>query len=259
MARKNKAPEGGGLPGWMATYGDLVTLLLCFFVLLFAMSSVDAEKYKAAATSFKGSFGILDGGQGVLPSNVEAVGDTKGKGSSQKYQTIAKRLQKDTDILSKDQIKDLKENLNISITERGVVIEVEEKLLFQSAQANLKPESASLLEIVFNNISKLPNNILIEGHTDNLPIKSTKYSSNWELSGARAASVARYFEAIDTKVAKRVSIAGYADTKPKSTNDTAEGRSINRRVDIVILKSIDELYIEKINNNTITEEKTKKG
>lgn len=255
MARKSKAPEGGGLPPWMATYGDLVTLLLCFFVLLFAFSTIDAQKFKDAVTSFKGSFGVLEGGSGVMPSNLVVVGKGDQKGTTVKYQTIAKKIKTATEVLSAEKLKELKESFNVTMTERGVVIEVEERLLFRSGQAELKKEAEDILSIVLKNIEILPNDIVIEGHTDNIPIKSTMYPSNWELSGARAASVARYFEGINPKVTKRVSIAGYADTKPKATNDNTEGRSINRRVDIVILKSLDELYVEKINNNTGTEEK----
>lgn len=246
MARKkNNGDSGGGLPPWMATYGDLVTLLLCFFVLLFAFSTIDAQKYRDAVTSFKGTFGVLEGGQGVLPANSSVTGSMDKQGTSQKYNSIAKKLKKDTEVLSKEQLKNLQENLDIKITERGIVIGVEEKLLFQSGQADLKDEAASLLEIVFNTISKIPNHVVIEGHTDSIPIKSSKFPSNWELSAARAASVARYFEDIDTELVKRVSIAGYADTKPKANNSTVQGRSANRRVDIIILKTVDEQYIEK--------------
>jgi len=251
MPRKNKAPEGGGLPPWMATYGDLVTLLLCFFVLLFAFSTIDAQKFKDAATSFKGSFGVLEGGNGVMPSNLVVIGKGDQKGTTVKYQTIAKKIKTATEVLSSEKLKELRESFSVSLTERGVVIEVEERLLFRSGQAELKKEAEEILSIVLKNIEVLPNDIVIEGHTDNLPIKSSKFPSNWELSGARAASVARYFESLSPQVAKRVSIAGYADTKPKATNDTVEGRSLNRRVDIVILKSIDEVYMEKTTNTTI--------
>lgn len=255
MARKKKTPEGGGLPPWMATYGDLVTLLLCFFVLLFAFSTIDAQKFKDAVTSFKGSFGVLEGGSGVMPSNLVVLGKGDQKGTTVKYQTIAKKIKTSTKVLSSEKLKELKDSFDVTMTERGIVIEVEERLLFQSGQAELKKEAEEILSIVLKNIEILPNEIVIEGHTDNIPIKSLKYPSNWELSGARAASVARYFEQQNQQITKRISIAGYAETKPKATNDTAEGRRINRRVDIVILKSLDELYIEKINNNTTIEEK----
>lgn len=265
MGRKAKGGgEGGGLPGWMATYGDLVTLLLTFFVLLFAMSSVDATKYKNAVYSMKGSFGVMKGGATLNPADLVSSAKTSGHGTSFKYQSIAKKMKGDMEKFagkesagekaseekSKSNQKD--ENINkkeeqvqISVNERGIVISVAESFLFESGKANLKPEASPILNVILDTIIQLPNNVAVEGHTDNVPIKTFQFPSNWELSGARAATVVRYFLDKNSEIEKRLSIAGYAETRPKAINTSAEGRSENRRVEIVILKTLDEQFEEK--------------
>lgn len=269
MARKSKGGEGGGLPPWLATYGDLVTLLLCFFVLLFAMSSVDATKYKNAVYSMKGSFGVMQGGATLNPADLVSSAKMEGRGNSYKYQSIAKkvkgdmekfagqeksgeRAQNDSDSTEKEKSESMNESFTVEVTERGIVISVAEKLLFDSGKADLKENAGSVLDLVLETLSGLPNSISVEGHTDNVPINTFQFPSNWELSGARAASVVRYFIEKNPEMGGRISLAGYAETKPKAVNTTIQGRNTNRRVEILILKSIDEQYEEKASQEVTT-------
>ena len=259
MARKAKGGEGGGLPPWMATYGDLVTLLLCFFVLLFAMSSVDATKYKNAVYSMKGSFGVMTGGATLNPADLVSSAKREGQGSSYKYQSIAKKVKGDMEKFpgkekageqaakdsSESKAESKEKAFDVTITERGIVISVAERFLFDSGRADLKNEAGPILDMVLDTISNMNNSVMIEGHTDNVPINTFQFPSNWELSGGRAASVVRYFVEKNPEISKRVAIGGYADTRPKATNTSIEGRSTNRRVEIVILKTVDEQYEEK--------------
>ena len=115
----------------------------------------------------------------------------------------------------------------------------------------MKPEAAPVLNVILDTITQLPNSVAVEGHTDNVPIKTFQFPSNWELSGARAATVVRYFLDKNSEIEKRLSIAGYAETRPKAINTSAEGRSENRRVEIVILKTLDEQFEEKNASNNI--------
>ncbi|MBN1467511.1 MAG: OmpA family protein [Fusobacteriaceae bacterium] len=274
MGRKAKGGgEGGGLPAWMGTYGDMVTLLLCFFVLLFAMSTVDSTKYKNAVYAMRGSFGVMKGGSTLNPADLVSSPKVSGQGSSFKYQSIAKKLkgemekyagkEKEGEKASENKSeadktgvsKKQEEKVEISINEKGIVISVAESFLFESGRANLKPEALPVLDVILDTIIQLPNNVAVEGHTDNVPIKTFQFPSNWELSGGRAAAVVRYFLNKNVEIEKRLSIAGYADTRPKAVNTSIEGRSKNRRVEIVILKTLEEQFEEKnaevININNI--------
>ncbi|TDT68553.1 chemotaxis protein MotB [Hypnocyclicus thermotrophus] len=273
MAEKKCPPEG--LPGWMGTYGDLVTLLLCFFVLLFAFSTVDSQKYKNLIMSFKGTMGVMKGGKTISPDELLTNSRIEYKGSEYRYQYLSKKIDGELKKYSGDeytqnrnenssestenqnkenQTKQTKKNLgeitnedtNVKVTERGIEISLGDRVLFDLGKAFLRKEAKPILDIVYNNIKDIENNIIIEGNTDNLPINNKEFKSNWELSTARAIAVLRYFISKNSNIEKRMSVAGYADTRPIATNDTKEGRQKNRRVVIVILKSLDERFQEKV-------------
>lgn len=255
----NCPPEG--LPGWMATYGDMVTLLLCFFVLLFAMSTTDANKFKNAMMAFRGTFGLMDGGKTVSPEDFMSNARIDSRGSEFKYQTIAKKIKGDLEKFAGEMSKnssnteetDLSQVADIKITDRGIEVALGDEVLFDSAKADLKPRAKEILNIILETIGTLENEVVVEGHTDSRRINTEKFPSNWELSGARAASVVRYFLEENNNLSKRVSIAGYAATRPVAVNSTVEGRQKNRRVNIVILKSIEERVAEKNANNSVVE------
>lgn len=256
MSKKKCNCPPPGLPGWMATYGDMVTLLLCFFVLLFAMSTVDSNKFKNAMMAFRGTFGLMDGGKTISPEDFMTNARIESKGSDFKYQTIAKKLKGDFEKFAGEKAKesssteetDLSKVADIKITDRGIEVMLGNEVLFDSAKADLRKEAPEILDIVLKTISTLDNEILVEGHTDSWPIHTDKFPSNWELSGGRAASVVRYMIGKDTALNKRISIAGYAATRPIAVNTTSEGRQKNRRVNIVILKSLEEKMAEKYAN-----------
>jgi chemotaxis protein MotB len=238
----------------MATYGDMVTLLLCFFVLLFAMSTTDAQKFKNAMMAFRGTFGLMDGGKTVSPEDFMSNARIESKGSEFKYQAIAKKLKGDFEKFAGEKSKnssdtketDLSKVADIKVTERGIEVALGDEVLFDTAKAELRPGSKEILNIVYDTILSLENEVVVEGHTDSRSINTVKFPSNWELSGARAASVVRYFLDKNKKLNKRVSIAGYAATRPVAVNTTVDGRQKNRRVNIVILKSIEERVAEKL-------------
>lgn len=219
----------------MVTFSDLMTLLLCFFVFLFAFSNVDMVKFKAMSDSFRRS-SIIEGGVSILSgkaplhANVNASGDYQG-GSEYKprqldalYEAIIQYLQ------------DNKLETVISATRdaSGVSLEIRDRVLFDSGSAEIKEEGIAFLEKVGQLIQSLPNPIVIEGHTDNQPIVTSQYPSNWELSTARSAQVARYFISEFPINPRQISVSGYGEFRPVVNNDTADNRAINRRVVILV-------------------------
>ena len=253
----NKCPEcpPEGLPGWMGTYGDMMTLLLCFFVLLFAFSTMDAQKFQTMMEAFQGSFGVLTGGKTISPESL--ITDTRidVRGHQMRFIMLAKEIQEQlNDIESKeadraDEARDdaeAREFSSVEITRRGLEISLGDDALFASGEARLTDNSRMILDSILEEIRGLDNQIVIEGHTDNIPISTLRFPSNWELSTARATSVLRYLIEKDPSLIGNISAAGYAETQPKASNDTADGRRINRRVDIIVLKSIDDRIAEEL-------------
>jgi chemotaxis protein MotB len=234
MAKK-KCPECERcLPGWLAAFGDLMSLLLCFFVLLLSMSSMDAKKISEAIGSLSGAMSVLEGG-------------TKTEVSKQ-------RIQESTPIESQDETSDAVNRITqaaidanemiekghgpaISVEEaqEGFVIELPASLLFKSGSATIENEDALLfLKRVALIVEELPNTmeVSVQGHTDNQsPGKNSVFKDNWELSSARAISVLQEL-LLDGVDPKRISAAGFSEYKPLATNVTETGREKNRRVEL---------------------------
>ncbi len=237
---KDKCPEcKAGAPEWMATYGDLVTLLMCFFVLLFAFSSIDAQKFQAVMQSFQGSAGVLSGGKSLSEAPLVFDGMPESQTSSQQVveQTKLDNLKKQVEeYLEENQMEN---QVEIQLEDRGLVIRFKDNVLFDSGSATIKTASYDILNFLAELLTTedlINEEIRIEGHTDNIPNISAMYPSNWELSTARATNVVRYFIEQSGFVPSRLSAAGYSEYHPIDTNDTAEGRSANRRVDVVVIK-----------------------
>lgn len=227
----------------MATYGDLVTLLLCFFVLLFAMSSTDAQKFEALMVSFQGSAGILPGGTSMSQSTMQFDGmPEKNQSTSQTVQLES--MEKLKEELQKEIGKGkLSEDVEMEIEVRGLVIRLPDNVLFDSGSAEIKTEALISLKTIGQVLNKKEyenSMIRVEGHTDNVPINSFKYPSNWELSTARSTNVIKYLIASIKMNSGRLSASGYGEFHPIASNADASGRSKNRRVDIVVLSSIEE-------------------
>ncbi len=235
---KDKCPEcKSGAPEWMATYGDLVTLLMCFFVLLFAFSSIDAQKFEAVMQSFQGSAGILSGGKSLSEAPMVFDGMPESQTSSQsviemkKLESIQKEVK---EYLEQNNMNGLVE---MKLETKGLVIRFKDNVLFDSGSATIKSRSLGILAFL-SDLLKTPElinqDIRVEGHTDNIPHVSSLYPSNWELSTARATNVVRFFLEKSQLLPSRLSAAGYSEYHPIESNATSSGRSANRRVDIVI-------------------------
>lgn len=220
----------------------MITLLMLFFIILYAMSSVDTAKYEqlaqALASVFNGGeFTIFDqnttGGAGVLPGvtsgqKVESRGAGKREGTGGQSTLRTQALSSLQNLVKSGRV-------HVIPSDRGFAVSLTSDLYFASGSADLGADAMPVLQEVSDFLARIPNSVVVEGHTDNVPPDGKKWVSNWQLSGERALSVLQALE--DYGVApERLSASAFGDTRPVQSNDTPEGRSYNRRVDIVIVE-----------------------
>lgn len=241
MARRKKVSQDGiKSDGWLATYADTITLLLTFFVLLYSLASVDAEKTKQIAGAFKSS---MEGSVGsslleynLYNGNVPLIGGEVDL-SAEEIENLTEQQKIYNDIKSFVESNNLSEVVEIVDDERGVAMQLKSNILFETSSSNLKEDSKSILNKINSIISSLENPILVEGHTDNRPINTDRFPSNWELSADRAVNVVRYFVEVLGENPERFSATGYGEFKPVVPNNNYENMAKNRRVDILIVTS----------------------
>ncbi|SEC35345.1 flagellar motor protein MotB [Paenibacillus sp. GP183] len=261
MARKKKHEEHINHERWLITYADLITLLLVFFIIMYAMSKIDTEKYTILAQSLNLQFtkgdSIIPKGNGISGQITPTNGDgkTEGHGTSNQDLSNLNNVSIDKEKQDKDkkekELQDLLQKINTYIveqnlqtqlsavnTDRGIAITLNDLFLFDLGKADLKPASFPILQKLATLFPTLNSTISIEGHTDNLPLNTgSPLIDNWGLSGARSLSVLRYFKNKAGLDDRKFISTGYGDTKPKVTNDTAENRAKNRRVEIIVLRN----------------------
>ncbi|HHV11312.1 MAG TPA: OmpA family protein [Clostridiales bacterium] len=253
--KKKKHGEEEGGEAWLLPYSDLMTLLLAMFIVLFAVSRIDEVKAHELANAFRS--GLMDGGNGMESrdgdSPIELFPDSinpeRPDSSSSKDSTISREeLEKFLGTYELEYLEELKAKLEIAfkkeestadmtvgIDMRGLVISLDNAILFDSGKAEIKAGNDETLSKLADVINSLDNYIRVEGHTDNVPIHTAVYPSNWELSTARAASVVRLFVEKCGVSPEKIVAVGYGEYKPVADNSTAEGRAKNRRIDIIIL------------------------
>lgn len=219
---------------WLTTYSDMVTLILTFFVLLYSFSIIDNERFRRIAYSLQNA--LMGGGEQSIfqydqhSGEVPIVGENTASENDQKkregmYETVAEFVEENS----------LGEYVTIKESIRGVIIEFKDKILFDTGKAVIKDEGVPALMKIGELLDRLPNKIVIEGHTDNVPIHTAQFPSNWELSAARALRVLWYLTENRGINPNRCSAAAYGEHSPIDSNDTPEGRAQNRRVNILIL------------------------
>ncbi len=213
------------LERWLLTYADLITLLLAFFIVMYSMSQIDAKKFGKMAEALQG---VLKGGENML---LKDEPKTKGHGLLKlgNLRSLQKQVDEQFEALGKQQ------EVQTEVTERGLVVHIVESALFKLGSADLEPKAIDVLDLIFENIKSVPNHIRVEGHTDDRPINTVQYPSNWELSTARATQVARYFINMHAFPQDKISALGYGEFRPIRPNNSIENRAKNRRVDVVIL------------------------
>lgn len=223
--------------GWLTTFNDLVTLLMVFFVLLFTMSSLDANKMKQFQHSLQSGLGVLEAGKMVSikvvnPMKAGQLGNTKDPEEAEPEGRIGPMNMKQIEETISE--LDAMDGISTSYSEKGVLITLENNILFQVGDADINPVAVSVINGVISVLNRFENPVRIEGHTDNVPIHTRRYPSNWELSTARAVNVVKYFVKNGKVDPRRLSAVGYGDVRPIYSNDTAEHRAGNRRVEILL-------------------------
>lgn len=247
---RKKGNTSGNHERWLITYSDLITLLLIFFVVMYAWSKVDTAKYEALSKSLHLEFAK---GETILEKHNGPAGDLKqGQGeivtppptpspSPSAANAREERERELQDLLSKVNQYIQENNLQAQVTagdvQRGVVIKLNDMVLFDLGKADLKPASLPILDKLGSLFRSLDTKVSIEGHTDNLPLQTgSLYKDNWGLSQARSVSVVRYLLSTPGMNDNMFVSSAYADTMPVAPNDTEENRAKNRRVEIVVLR-----------------------
>lgn len=240
MPRRKKGEEDEGLSGneWLATFSDTMTLLLTFFILLYSFSTVDASKFKQIAAALQS---VLTGqaGDSIIDYDLQ-TGDVPIVGESKDNSDIPLDKGNENEMMYERvkefvEMNELEAVVRIKKDSRGVVIELRDSVLFDSGKSSIREDSKPILEKISALLSTLPNEINVEGHTDNVPMKNYKFESNWELSTARAGSVLRYFVEKKGIRPSRFMASGYGEFRPLVPNDSEEHRALNRRVSILIV------------------------
>ena len=230
MRRKNGADEHENLERWLLTYADLITLLLAFFIMMYTFSKQDAQKYNEVTAHLKS---IFSGGSGIAK-----------KGNLEGKLPVDLQMQAGSNAMIEERIKQefreiadengLKNNITVFTDARGVVVRIMDKAFYDEGKADLKQGAKNALNKIIPIMKGIKNHIRIEGHTDNTPISKGEFKSNWELSVRRATEVVRYIVEKGPIAPDRVSATGYAEYRPIVSNDTAENKALNRRVEIII-------------------------
>jgi len=251
----HKCPPAG-VPAYMATLADLFSLLLTFFILLLSFSTMDIVKFRALAESLQEALGKTSySAEGIFMNNNNPIDfETLGRNSptsmnlegSAQHQIVVKEIT-ENESLAKDIAKvvaeaGLQDTVTVKASSRGVLMQVQGQVFFDPGTARLKAVSAPFLDEVARIIASSEHSVSIEGHTDDTPINTAAFPSNWELSTARAISTLRYLVDSNGISADRLSSAGFADTRPLVPNDTAEHQRQNRRVEFVMFRDDREAF-----------------
>jgi len=260
MARKKKHPEHANHERWLVSYADFITLLFAFFVVMYALSQVDLEKLASLRRSMHSAFevqvldgsnpspsladGILEGVRKeelifpdkpvIVPAaNPAALAKTGLSDAEGHPPNVLEKVE--ADLKTRFSNINVDDKIKLKAENRGWIISLTERTFFNSGEAEMKPDAMQIIDSIASTILQLPNQIRIEGHTDNTPIHTERFPSNWELSTARATFVINYFINRFNFEPKRLAAAGYGEYHPIADNTTPEGRAENRRVDIVLL------------------------
>lgn len=255
MARQ-KSRSKNDIPAWMVTYADLMSLLLCFFVLLLSFAEIDLERFKQLAGEVSRAFGVQrEVPAETIPKGTSAVLDRFSPAEPEPTlrDEVRQITTREQPMLNTHRLRlerrlkalqlDLESRLRSAIDKGGVsverdgsnvVVRVDEHSSFPSGSAEVTASFAELLGELSGVLVDAPGSIAVRGHTDNVPVRSARYASNWNLSAMRSAVVANLLLENGALAAERLTVTGHADTRPIAPNDTAEGRARNRRVEIII-------------------------
>lgn len=237
MRKKKKNHEEHMDETWLLPYSDMLTLLVALFIAMFAMSQVDNEKFNNLAKEFNI---IFAGGSGINEGDGKSIVSMEGTDESEisesqiedtKMTEIKKNLEKE---IEQDGYGD---RIKIDLNGEGLEIAIQDVVLFDSGDAEVLSGVAPILLKISNMLKELDNQIRVVGYTDNVPISNNKFHSNWDLSAARAINVMDFMVSYGEIKEENVSIQAYGQYKPKTSNDTEEGKAKNRRVEIYVVRN----------------------
>lgn len=236
MARKKKERPSDCTTTWLDTYADTITLLMTFFVLLYSMSSIDSNKLKQVSLALNQvltgktadsilEYNLYDGEVPLVGGETKVDSKVKDSRGQQTYEEVKQFVEEN----------DLSSIVSITEDERGVILQLKDNILFETGKSNLKEDSLPVLDKISMLIATMPNSIIVEGHTDNIPIKTTEFPNNFYLSTDRANSVVTYFIESKKQNQNKFTASGCGETKPLVPNTSDLNRAQNRRVNILIV------------------------
>jgi chemotaxis protein MotB len=240
--RKNKVEASGAT--WLDTYADTVTLLMTFFVLLYSMSTLDEAKVRRISSAFnevmtgQAADSILQ--YNLYDGEVPLVGGESKVESNEDSSVMSNKEQTLEEVKEFVEKSGLSDSITVLPDEKGISLQLKDSILFETGKAELKDNSKVILNQISSLIANLPNNIVVEGHTDNVPIRTHEYDSNWDLSSARATSVIKFFTEEKHLTGSRFSASGCGEYKPIAPNTSDENKAKNRRVNILIVSNNEE-------------------
>ncbi|BCZ49110.1 chemotaxis protein MotB [Clostridium gelidum] len=241
MRKKKEHHEEHVDEAWLLPYSDMLTLLLALFIVMFAMGQTDAAKFNAMSQQFNI---IFAGGSGVMQrdgNSVISMEVSPGQAEDDKMTEVKKMLEAE---ITKEGYSD---KVKVALNGEGLEISIQDVVLFNTAEAEVKNNLSPLLVQISNLLQGLENKVKVVGYTDNVPIKNDKFRSNWELSAMRAINVMNFMVASGEISADKVSIQAYGEYMPKFENTTEAGRAKNRRVEIIVIRKYPQTAQEKSN------------
>ncbi len=247
----SRKKQSKGAPKWMTTFADLSTLLLTFFVLMLSMANIDIQKFRELLGSVRDAFGVQFQEEGEYQAAVkEDLFQKQSTPSNQNTPETTNRssafIKISDDFTGQEEAMDdirtaisqtnMGDMADIRSGNRGIRMRIKGALMFDAGEAELKPQALPLMDSLADVLNRHGYYLLVEGHTDSVPITTERFPSNWELSGARAAAVLRHLIEVGID-AKRLTCVGLADSCPIAENSTLQGRAKNRRVEFVLTRN----------------------
>ena len=236
---KRKHEEHENHERWLVSYADFITLLFAFFVVMYSISSVNIGKYRTVSESIKAALNPLANQSGA--NQIINIGEAKlalrGRNPTDAKEVMTRRIRQLVQVIKDKQLKDMVAFVTVMQTINGdIIITIPDRLLFNSGEATVRTEALPFLEGLGGAILELNRHTRVEGHTDDVPIRTAQFPSNWELSAARAVMVVRVLSELYGVPAGHLTAVGHADTRPVTANSDADQRAKNRRVEVVILE-----------------------
>jgi chemotaxis protein MotB len=230
MHKKHKHVAHENHERYLVTYADMITLLLVFFIVLFAISNADKEKYIQLSSSLRDAFHV----DVLADSNQHAAGGKSSLEHDTRFMTFLSVRGQVAQISQRLQLTD--QDMSVELATDGIVIHLSDAVLYPPGDTQLRPEGAAVLDQIAAIVGPLPNELRVEGHTDNVPPEGGVLRDNWDLSVLRAVSCVEYLTGVHSIAPERMSAVGYGEFRPRGDNTTLDGRRLNRRVDFLIVE-----------------------